>query len=132
METVFPNVLAAWASMTAGCIWGAISGLFFQREEWLGGYGSFRRRLLRLGHVACFGLAFVNLAFVGTCAGGYLPTEWQAYLGASMIVGLCTMPSACLLAAWKPQWKGVFCIPVASTAVGVIGTLIEVVKGCLH
>ena len=33
------------------------------REDWLGGYGSFKRRLYRLAHISFFGLAIVNLMF---------------------------------------------------------------------
>ncbi len=36
-------------------------GLGFHREEFLGGYGSFRRRLLRLGHIALAALGSLNV-----------------------------------------------------------------------
>ncbi|MGI8603357.1 MAG: hypothetical protein ACR2OZ_10195 [Verrucomicrobiales bacterium] len=50
----------AWAGMLAGVLSGAFIGLFFHRDDWMGGYGSFRRRLTRLGHISFFGLGFIN------------------------------------------------------------------------
>jgi hypothetical protein len=37
-----------WAGMLAGVLSGAIIGLFFAREDFMGGYQSWRRRLTRL------------------------------------------------------------------------------------
>ena len=41
------NLIAGWLGMLAGVLSGAILGLFFHREDWMGGYGSYRRRLAR-------------------------------------------------------------------------------------
>ena len=64
METL--NLWAAWIGILLGMLSGAAQGLFFHRADWLDGYGSWRRRLTRLGHTSFFGLAFVNLAFFFT------------------------------------------------------------------
>ena len=45
------NLWAAWIGIIAGMLSGAALGLFFHEESWLGGYGSWPRRLLRLGHI---------------------------------------------------------------------------------
>ena len=55
------NVIAAWLGVLAGVLTGVASGLFFHREEWLGGYGSWPRRMMRLGHISFFGLGFLNM-----------------------------------------------------------------------
>ena len=47
---------------------GAIVGLFFHADEWMGGYSSYRGRLIRLAHISFFGLGFLNL-FFGLSAG---------------------------------------------------------------
>ena len=57
------NLHAAWIGFFAGCLAGAIPGLFFHGSDWLGGYASWPRRMIRLGHVAFFGIGFLNLAF---------------------------------------------------------------------
>ena len=57
------NLFAAWVGILLGFIAGAVPGLFFDRESWLGGYGSWRRRLIRLAHISFFGLGFINLGY---------------------------------------------------------------------
>jgi hypothetical protein len=39
------NLLAGWTSVLLGFVAGAVPGLYFWRDEWLGGYGSWRRQL---------------------------------------------------------------------------------------
>jgi hypothetical protein len=41
----------AWLGVVAGMVSGAVMGLFFHSDQWLGGYGSWPRRILRLGHI---------------------------------------------------------------------------------
>ena len=55
---------AMW--ITAGLLSGVGMGLGFHNETWLGGYGSWRRRLMRLGHIAFFGTALLCIAFALT------------------------------------------------------------------
>lgn len=69
--------------MLAGALSGAIVGLFFYRDEWMGGYNSWRRRLTRLGHISFFGLGFLNLIFAATAvqlslSRGYVETAFRA------------------------------------------------------
>ena len=51
---VLTMIKAGWLGMLLGVLSGAIIGLFFHREDWMGGYGSYRRRLTRLGHISFF------------------------------------------------------------------------------
>lgn len=53
-ENVEQNIVAAWMAFLFGAPAGAVTGLLFHDEAWLGGYDSWRRRLMRLGHVAFF------------------------------------------------------------------------------
>ncbi len=62
------NLTAAWLGILAGLLTGTAIGLFFHDETWMGGYGSWRRRMIRLGHISFFGTAFLNLAFVFSVA----------------------------------------------------------------
>ena len=43
------NLLLAWLWICLGFLSGMLLGLFFHRENWLGGYGSLKRRMYRLG-----------------------------------------------------------------------------------
>ena len=57
------NFTLGWVAMLAGLISGAAIGLYFHDEDWLGGYGSYQRRMLRLGHLALFALGIINVLF---------------------------------------------------------------------
>jgi hypothetical protein len=113
------NLNAAWIGILLGCLSGAAQGLYFHRQEWLGGYGSWPRRMLRLGHISFFGIALLNLAFVGTvmflggCA-GVSPASWL------FIGGAVGMPLFCYLSAvWTPFRHG-FAIPVVCLTAAVL------------
>jgi len=112
------NLKAAWIGMTLGCLAGAVPGLFFFREEWLGGYGSWRRRMLRLAHISFFGIAFVNVAYalcaqhLGTVAG--LPSS-----SALLLIAAISMPVVCYLAAFWPAFRHLFVVPAGALTVGV-------------
>ena len=62
------NLWAAWIGIFLGLESGTVQGLFFHREDWLGGYDAWPRRLMRLGHISFFGIAFLNLAYANTVA----------------------------------------------------------------
>jgi len=57
------NWYAGWTLMLSAFISGAVLGLFFHRDDFLGGYASFRRRILRLGHIALAALGMINVLY---------------------------------------------------------------------
>ncbi len=109
-----------WIGMLLGVISGAIIGMFFHKEDFMGGYDSFRRRLTRLGHISFFGLAFVN--FCAAFSQHVLPLRepWAALSVIGFGVGAATMPTVCFLTAWKKPWRHIFFIPVGGVLLGVI------------
>jgi len=109
--------------MLLGAVSGASIGLFFHEERWMGGYGSFRRRLIRLGHISFFGLGFVNLFYGLSLNAVPLPVLHAQVASASFILGAVTMPLCCFLAAWRPGLRHLFPIPVVSVTAGVLSTL---------
>ena len=115
------NLWAAWIGIAIGMAGGAIAGLCFHRTEWLGGYGSWPRRLVRLGHISFFGLAFINFAFVFT-ADRVTAAPPPEFVTASslLIVGAITMPLVCFAAAWRPVCRHAFFIPVGCLLTAVI------------
>ena len=118
------NLIAGWLGMLSGVLSGAVLGLFFHREDWMGGYSSYRRRLARLGHIAFFGLGFLNLIFAATVA--QLPLTGQDITIASwaLILGAATMPLCCFLSAWRKPLRHLFPIPVLSVTTGLLTILI--------
>ena len=57
------NLYIGWIAVLGGLLAGATAGMFFDKEDWLGGYGSWRRRMLRLAHISLVGTGLLNLAF---------------------------------------------------------------------
>jgi hypothetical protein len=114
-----PNALVGWCLVLAGFLSGAALGAGFHREEFLGGYGSLRRRLLRLGHVACVALGLLGLLFAATAAtrsAGVAPH----LAGWLLIGGSLAMPTVCFLAAWRPRCRALFPFPVAALVAAVV------------
>ena len=121
------NLLAAWLGILLGFLSGFALGLGFHRDNWLGGYGSFRRRLYRLAHISLFGLGAVNFFFYFTAL--VLPAGLMLSLASSaFIAGAITMPICCLLMAHFPNTRPLFALPVVSLTAGGVLTAMEVAK----
>ena len=118
------NLWAAWIGIMAGMLSGAALGLFFHEESWLGGYGSWPRRLLRLGHISFFGVAFLNLAFSVTVRlSGEVPGQRVASW--LLVAGAVLMPTVCVLAAWKKPLRHLFFLPVLA----LLGAAAVIING---
>jgi len=113
--------------MLLGFLSGFALGLGFHRENWLDGYGSFKRRLYRLAHISCFGLGAVNFFFYFTAR--TLPAGTLLQLASSaFIAGAITMPVCCVIMAHFPNTRSLFALPVVSLVAGGALTLMEVSK----
>lgn len=116
------NWYFGWASLLSAFVTGAGIGLFFHRDGFLGGYGSFPRRILRLGHIAQAALGIVNIvAGVDQIQGGgvySLIAQW------GLVAGGISMPAVCFLSAWRAEFRHLFFIPVAA----LIAAAVEILK----
>lgn len=110
--------------MLLGASSGAILGLFFHRADWAGGYGAFRRRMLRLGHISFFGIGILNFLFALTLSMVELPENYVRIASAGFVVAVITMPLNCFLTAWKEVFRHLFPIPVLSVVTGVLPIVI--------
>lgn len=108
------HLLAAWIGFLCGILSGAFSGLFFHREDWLGGYGSYPRRLVRLGHISFFGIGFLNALFALTVSIDQTPQLASHLASIGLLAGAITMPLCCFASAWRKSLRILFPIPVAS------------------
>lgn len=113
------NLFAGWIGFLAGVISGAVIGMFFHRDEWMGGYDSFRRRMVRLGHISFFGLGILNVLFGLTLGTARFEGEWLQAASWSMVAGALTMPACCFLSAWRKPFRHLFFIPVSSLFAGI-------------
>lgn len=107
-----PCEVFGWLWMSMGVWSGALLGLFFHRTDFLGGYDHWRRRLIRLGHIAFFGTGILNILLGLTLVRhGWLdPLALTAQW--CMIAGGFLMPVCCAIAAFKPALKFIFVLPV--------------------
>ncbi len=120
------NLVLAWTWIILGTVLGLSLGSFFNREDFLDGYGSFKRRLYRLAHVAFFGLAILNLLFFLTARTLVPSGPWLAIAGWSFIVGALSMPTCCILVAHVPSLRNFFALPVTSVLLGSVLALRKV------
>ncbi len=116
------NFWAAWIGIIGGFVSGAIIGLFFHKDDWLGGYGTWQRRMVRLGHISFFGLGFINLLYA---VGVFLTHIENQASSVLLIIGAMTMPLICFLSAWKKPFRNLFFIPVISLLAGTVLFLIQ-------
>mgnify|MGYP001553950551 FL=1 len=113
-------MVAGWSGMILGLIAGASIGLFFHDEAFAGGYASFRRRLVRLGHVAFFGLGILNVMFALTLQVTGVELRYPALASISLIAGAVLMPLVCFLSAWKQPFRHLFALPVVCVAITLV------------
>lgn len=114
MET---NLIAGWAALLGGVLFGAVLGLFFHGEGWLGGYASWRRRLLRLAHVSFFGVGMINILFA--LAARSLPVEPAGLASTALLAGGALMPPLCMAAAFRPELRHLLALPVVMLISGL-------------
>ena len=121
------NFYAVWVGVLLGFISGAVIGLLFHNDHWLGGYSSWSRRMARLGHISFFGIAFINLIYSLsiTVFNSKIENFYTSYL---FIAGAIAMPLVCFLSAYKKQFRHLFFIP-ALCLIG--GTVILFTNGLL-
>lgn len=116
------NLSVAWLGILFGLLSGATIGVFFHQDQWLQGYGSWPRRMLRLGHISFLGTAIINFAFVFSIASLELgKLLWVPAI--CFAIAEIMMPSICFLSAfWKPG-RFLFPAPVISLLIGTIAVL---------
>ena len=113
------NETLGWFLILAGMLGGAALGLGFQDDDWMGGHGAYRRRILRLGHVALLALGFLNILFVHCLERLQLPQPLLSLAGWGLGIGAVSMPACCALMAWTRRAQPLFAVPVTSLVGGV-------------
>jgi hypothetical protein len=122
------NEAFGWLWIVMGFVSGTLLGLKFQQENWLGGYGSHRRRLIRLGHISFLGLGFLNILFVHSVGRLELSAQWITGASWALVIGGVSMPVCCALMAWKRECQPLFALPVTSLLIGGFLTLMGLLQ----
>lgn len=117
------NEVFGWSWILCGFLSGTIIGLKFHNEEWMGGYGSHQRRLIRLGHISFVGLGILNILFSYSIPRVNLFPPLLSIVSIAFIVGGVTMPLSCGLLAWKKRFHFMFFIPVSSLILATVLTI---------
>jgi hypothetical protein len=112
------NEALGWLGIALGILGGAGLGLGYDQEGWMGGYGSLRRRLLRLGHIALIALGFLNILFAHSVARIGLEARPLSIASWCLAIGAFAMPACCFLNAWRNSFKNLFAVPVVLLATG--------------
>ena len=123
MNLLLIHLRFIWLLMLGGVISGACIGLFFHHSEWLGGYNSFPRRLLRLGPISFCGLLFVNEIFVFPSRCPPFPPLAAQIASTALISGSLLMPICCFLTAYNQRCRFLFSLPTTAVAIAIITVL---------
>ena len=111
--------------MAVGAITGLVMGLWsfdgpVPVPGWLGDYGSTARRLVRLGHIACFGVGILNLLLAAEA-------ERKAFLGSTsrwasrlMNLGNIGLPLGLFVAAVVPPTKYLLALPAMAVTISLL------------
>jgi hypothetical protein len=99
-----------------------VIGMLFHDEQWLGGYASRSRRLIRLGHIAFVGLGMLNILFAHSLERITLPQSFIAIASWAFIIGGISMPLCCGLMARDKRWHMLFAVPVILLLAGAVLT----------
>ena len=113
------NLYAGWIGLFLGAVAGMVTGLFFHDEKWLGGYASWPRRMIRLGHISFFGIGLINLAFSLTVRALDIPSSSLELSSWLLIIGAVTMPLVCYGSAWNKKFRHLFAVPALSVTLGI-------------
>lgn len=126
------NLVFGWILITAGFLSGAILGMGFHKENFMGGYGSWERRLARLGHIAFFGTGMLNVLLGVTLLSldpVYATDQiTSAIVEALFIIGGFGMPICCFVAARFKRFRHAFVVPALSLVIGGVILSIELAQ----
>lgn len=122
-----------WFWIGLGGLSGALIGVRFRDEWFLGGYASWTRRLVRLGHIALFGTGLLAVMLAATLQRHDLGERWESVAAWCMVIGAVGMPAGCFLSAARPRVVPLFILPVvamgASVTIVYVRLLLLVLQG---
>lgn len=128
------NRIVVWAGFCLGVYSGLLMGLWsfdgpIAVPGWLGAYADTSRRLARLGHIALFGLGFLNLHVVAALTDARLAVRTKRLVAQGMNFGNVILPLTLFAAAAMPVCKYLLPVPALALAVAVTLAAVGVVRG---
>lgn len=113
------NRIIAWTGMACGAALGLIMGLWsfdgpVAPPNFIGNYTDTPRRLLRLGHIACFGIGILNLLLVRELFNSAHSPRAARYAAQAMNFGNIFLPLVLVIAAVYAPAKYLLPFPALS------------------
>ncbi len=118
------NFAIGWTSLAVGALVGMVLGLWsfdgpFPVPGWIGAYDSTPRRLLRLGHIAFFGLGILNILLAHHMSHFRLGTGSRRTASICMNFGNVFLPLTLIAASIYLPLKYLMTIPATSVSVAL-------------
>jgi len=117
------NETFGWFWVLGGLAMGLYMGMKFQREDWLGGYNAFPRRMVRLAHVAMVALGMLNILYAQSAARQHLNPTLANIASIAFMAAALLMPTCCLWIAARRRHFEFFAAPIGCLATGLILTI---------
>ena len=119
------NRTIAWTGMALGAALGLLMGLWsfdgpVTPPSFIGDYADTPRRLLRLGHIACFGIGILNLLLVQAVADARESSRPARYAAGAMSFGNVFLPLTLVVAALYSPAKYLLPLPALSVFVALL------------
>ena len=112
-----------WFLILAGVLMGSYMGIKFQREDWLGGYFSLPRRMVRLAHVALVALGMLNILFARSLESLKLSPPLETVASWTLMVAAFLMPASCICISLGSRRFEMFAAPIICLVTGLILTI---------
>lgn len=111
--------------MAVGAMTGLVMGLWsfdgpVPVPGWLGDYGSTARRLVRLGHIACFGVGILNLLLVAEAERRAFLNSTSQWASRLMNLGNVGLPLGLFVAAVVPPAKYLLALPAMAVTISLL------------
>ena len=123
----FWNILFGWCWINIGFIMGMVMGMKFKNPDWLGGYASWERRMLRLSHVAFIFLSILNIVYGHELANVQMSETLKQLGSILIIIGAIGIPTIVFTAAFYKKILYWLAVPIialtASTIIMAMGYL---------
>ncbi len=111
--------------MAVGALTGLVMGLWsfdgpVPVPGWLGDYGSTARRLVRLGHIACFGVGILNLLLAAEAERKAFLDSTSRWASQLMNLGNIGLPLGLFVAAVVPPAKYLLALPAMAVTISLL------------
>lgn len=119
------NVAIGWSSLSVGAITGLILGLWsfggpISVPELIGEYDALPRRLLRLGHIAFFGLGVLNIMIARHLGHGRPNVAGIKHALGAMNFGNVFLPLTLIAAAFFEPLKYLMSVPACAVTLALL------------